>query len=125
METNCSFKIAARLCTTNKDIIDGNVNDLYEEPDKPHDQEPNARRPGHPSELVLVWLGAFLHQVLAVAHKLCQRLKYQCVHVAHLSDLGSPAYTYSSLHFSKLNGTPVSVFPRHSEIDLVDTQTQI
>lgn len=62
--------IRRSLHPTNQNIVDGNVNDLDEEANEPHDQETNPRGSCHMRELLSVWLRALHHEVLTVSDEL-------------------------------------------------------
>eukprot|EP00745_Piridium_sociabile_P040339 TRINITY_DN77220_c0_g1_i2.p1 TRINITY_DN77220_c0_g1~~TRINITY_DN77220_c0_g1_i2.p1 ORF type:complete len:105 (+),score=10.21 TRINITY_DN77220_c0_g1_i2:317-631(+) len=55
---------------SHNDVVDGDVDQLDEEPDEPHDGKPNRRRYGNLLELFSVWLGALFDQANGVLGEL-------------------------------------------------------
>ena len=69
------------LHPSDENIVDGDVDDLDEEPDEAHDQEPNSRGTGNLSELLTIGLVALHHQMLRIPVELCEGFQEDTVHV--------------------------------------------
>ena len=80
-----SFFIPRNL-VADKDVVDGDVDELDEEADEAHDAEADAGGLGDGRELLPVGLGALLHEVHGVLHELLQGLHNHGVDVGHGGD---------------------------------------